>query len=178
MVKSRPDKELERRRFNALYKYVDAKLDKYCDTYDFREDWVEYLLFMMIPRADALYEGFEELDYLFPYPKVKRGSNVIVYCMGTYGQRLYGYLKQSNFCKVAALADRNYKELRKQGFPVIAPEEISNYEYDAIVIASSFAKTRKAIYKDLTSKYPVEKVHIMDEELVKSEESGKRFGLT
>lgn len=68
-------------------------------------------------------------------------------------------------------------ELRKQGFEVINPNKIGKYKFDAIVIAGSFAKTRRAIYQDLIRKYPEGKVHVMDEELTKSEETLKAFRL-
>lgn len=37
-----------------------------------RAQWIEYMLFLMVPRADSLYEGMEKLDYLFPFPGVKK----------------------------------------------------------------------------------------------------------
>ena len=96
---------------------------------------------------------------------------------GTYGQRLYNYLKKSGFCKVVALADQNYAELNKQGMQVISPENISDYVFDDIVIACSFAKTRQKIYADLIKKYTKEKVHVMDETLIKSKSTLAAFGL-
>lgn len=102
------------------------------------------MLFMMIPRMDALYEDVDKLDYLFPFKNVKKGSNIILYGMGTYGQFLYRFIKERDFCNI---------------------------------LASSFAKVSDAIYKELSLKYPSEKIQLMDEELVKSEESLRRFGL-
>lgn len=141
----------ERQRFRILYETVSESLDQYKNIFDLTSQWKEYLLFLMTPRADVLLEGMEQLDYLFPFPKVKKGSRIILYGMGTYGQRLYRYIKQTGFCTIAALADRNYIELRKQGFPVEPPDKIVEYEFDAVVIACSFAKTRSAIYKELTA---------------------------
>ena len=67
--------------------------------------------------------------------------------------------------------------MAKQGVPAISPEEIGNYDYNAIVVANSFAKVRNAIYKDLCMKYPNEKIHLVDENIIKSSESLKAFGL-
>ena len=58
-----------------------------------------------------------------------------------------------------------------------APEDIMGCRCDAIVVASSFARARQEIYKELTEKFPPEKVHLMDEELIKSREIMERFGL-
>lgn len=177
MVKSNPDAELERLRFQILYSSVADELKKHTHIYDLRGQWLEYLLFLMVPRADSLYRGIEALDYLFPFPGVKKGDRIIIYGAGTYGQRLYSYLDRTGFCSVEALADRNYIELDKQGIPAVSPEKISDFHYDAIVIASSFAKTRNAIYRDLTSVFPKDKVHVMDENLIKSKDTLKAFGL-
>jgi hypothetical protein len=178
MVKKPDAGDLERKRFKLLYDSVNASFERYKEIYDLRNQWREYVLFLMVPRAGFLYKDVEKLDYLYPFKNVKKGSRIVIYGMGTYGQMLYRFVRNTHFCRIVACADRNYEELLKQGIDVVSPGEIGSLDYDAIVVASSFAKTRKAIYKDLTSKYPIEKVHIMDEELVKSEESGKRFGLT
>ena len=177
MVKQNLDVELQRKRFNVLYKSVYDSFDKYKDIYDLRDQWLEYVLFLMVPRADILYQGIEELDYLFPFSKVKKGSNIILYGMGTYGQLLYKYIKRTGFCNVLACVDRNYMELSKQGIPVISPDKICDFDYDAIVVANSFAKVRDAIYRDLCTRYPKEKVHVMDEKMIKSDECLKAFGL-
>ena len=177
MVKKNTDIELQRMRFNILYNSVNLSFEKYKDIYDLRKQWKEYVLFLMVPRADVLYRGIEDLDYLFPFSKVKKGSNIIIYGMGTYGQLLSKFVNRTNFCNVVACADRNYVELNKQGLDVIPPDDISDYKYDAIVIANSFAKVRNSIYRDLSLKYPKEKIHVMDEDAIKSDKTLRAFGL-
>jgi len=177
MVKKDVDVDLQRKRFNILFNSVNASFEKYKEIYDLRKQWKEYILFLMVPRADVLYKDIEQLDCLFPFRNVKKGSNVILYGMGTYGQLLYKFIKRSAFCNIVACADWNYMELTKQGLPIVSPDDIGKYEYDSIVVASSFAKVRDAIYRDLSSKYPIEKIHLMNEEWIKSDETLKAFGL-
>ncbi len=177
MVKQVESVETERRRFHILYETVYRSFGRFPNASDMRKQWKEYMLFLMTPRADTLYEGIGNLEYLFPFPKVRKGSRIVLYGMGTYGQRLSRYIQKTGFCELAAQVDRNYVELQRQGFSVIAPDEIAKCEYDFIVAASSFAKTRQAIYQDLTRQYQKEKVQIMDEELVKSGETASAFGL-
>lgn len=177
MVRQFGEAETERQRFRLLYQTGLRELERGKEIYDLTEQWKEYLLFLMIPRSDMLLKGMDRLDYLFPFPEVKRGSDMILYGMGTYGQRLYRFIKESGFCRVAACADRNYKELNRQGMHVISPERIGDYECDVIVVASSFARARKEIERELKAKYPGEKVYVMDEKLIKSDEIIERFGL-
>lgn len=171
------DPYVERTRFHVLYETVNNSLYQYKGIYDLRNQWREHMLFIMVPRADALYKDFDKLDYLFPFSKVKKGSRIVIYGMGIYGQRLYRYLKRTGFCNLVAAFDRNYDQLQKQGIEVLHPNEISRFDYDEIVITCSYASTRKSIYADLIRKYPKENVHVMDEKLVKKNETLEAFGL-
>jgi glycosyltransferase involved in cell wall biosynthesis len=178
MVKRIPDCVQEREQFRILYETVDKSLKKYADIFDLRSQWKTYLLFLMVPRACSLYCGYEKLPYLFPFPAAEKGSSIILYGAGAYGQRLYYYLEKTGFCSITAWVDRNYKELRSMGLPVESPEVIPSVSYDAIVIANTYERSRKALYQELIGKYPKEKVHMPDVELIFSEESMKAFGLT
>jgi FlaA1/EpsC-like NDP-sugar epimerase len=177
MVKKNEYVGIQRQHFKILYKSVNTSFERFKDIYDCRTQWREYLLFLMIPRADELLIGMENLEYLFPFINVKRKSNIIIYGMGTYGQHLYKYIERTKFCNILICVDRNYEELRKLGIGVGSPDSIDNYEYDAIVVASSFAKTRTTIYRELALKYSSDKVHIMDEDLIKSEQLWNAFGI-
>lgn len=177
MVKKALDYETERKNFKILYQSVNESFKNDIHIFDLRRQWKTYMLFLMIPRADTLLEGIESLDYLFPFPQVKKGSNIILYGMGTYGQKLYKYIKRTRFCNIVMAADRNYVELQKLGIPAEAPENIAKCKYDAIVIANMFAKARNAIYSDLIQKYPSEKVHVIDEILIQSNEIQEKFGI-
>lgn len=177
VVKQSPDKRIERERFQLLYQTVKKRLKKYRSFYDMEEQWTKYILFLMIPRSDGLYQGYDELNYLFPFPNVKRGSRIVLYGAGTYGQRLYRFLQRTKFCDVVIWVDRNYMEFQKAGLQVEAPFALSHMEYEAIVVANTYEKSRKALYKELVQKYPKEKIHLINELLIFSEETMRAYGL-
>ncbi len=177
MVKKIQNSKLERERFSVLYQTVYNSFSRYAGIYDLRQQWKKYVLFLMIPRADALYEGYEGLDYLFPFPKVKKGFEIVLYGAGTYGQRLYRYLERTGFCRVTAWVDRNYMQLREMGLPVDNPAVISGTQYDYIVIANTYKRSRTALYQDLIQMVPEEKVQLLDEALVFSKETLRAFRL-
>lgn len=177
MIKQVRQKREERNRYRILFHTVHQIFTEYSGIYDLREQWVKYMLFLMIPRADILYRNIEELDYLFPFPNVKRHSRIILYCAGTYGQRLYQYLKKTGFCEIIAWVDQNYEELNRQGLFVESPEVIQERSYDAIVIANMFGKVRKEICRDLSNRYHDSNVYMPDDELIVSEDTAKAFGL-
>ena len=178
IIKQTPERARERKQFHILWKTVYKKLGQYTSIYDLRRQWEKFILFLMLPRADGLYKGFDELAYLFPFPKVKKDSRIILYGAGTYGQRLHRYLASTGFCQVAAWVDRNYLEYQSMGLQVESPEVIPERQYDAIVIAIVFGRPRNALYQELIQKYPKEKISMPDEELIFSPESRKAFGLT
>lgn len=177
VVKQRPDKETERQRFRILYQSVKSRLKEYKSVYDVEEQWRKYVLFLMTPRSDGLYRGYEKLEYLFPFPYVKKGFRIVLYGAGTYGQRLYYFLQETKFCDIVVWVDRNYEEFQKMGLSVRAPSVLLNMEYDAIVVANTYEKSRKALYKELIQKYPRKKVHLIDEKLVFSAETMQAYGL-
>lgn len=169
--------ENERTRFNRLYHSVSKKLACFKDTYDFSEQWLKYVLFLMLPRADVLYRNMRELDYLFPFKNVKRGEKIVVYCAGLYGMRLYEFLKQTRFCECVAIADKNAGAYRKHGINVIFPEEIDSYEYNAVIVASSYEKVRNSIIKDLKNLLCTDRIYGIDYATVSSIEARKAFGI-
>ena len=171
------DASKERMRFKILYDSVIKEFEDGRNIYDLRRQWKEYLLFLMTPRADVLYEGLEKLDYLFPYPEVKKGSRVVVYGAGLWGQRLYAYLRSTGFCEAVALADRDHERLNSQGLGVISPDSINNVEHDAVIVASSYANTRKAIMDSLRSMYPEDRIHEPDIDEIFSNKTMRAFGL-
>lgn len=177
MVKQVKSYTEERNQFQILYQTVSGSLRQYSQIYDLRQQWEKYVLFLMVPRADGLYQGYEKLDYLFPFPNVRRGFRIVLYGAGTYGQRLYRYLKKTEFCNVTAWLDRNYAEFQKMGLFVQPPSVLQDLEFDAILVANTYAKSRRGLYQELIKKYPKEKIHIIDEELIFSKETARAFGL-
>lgn len=177
MMKQKPDLELERNRFKLLYWTVRETLSAWGNQYNILNQWKEYVLFLMVARADNLYNDYDKLGYLYPFPNVKRGSKIVLYGAGTYGQRLYHYLKDTGFCDVILWVDSNFEQLRGMGFDVYAPDTILKCEYDQIVVAVTYAKTRSAIYSELIKYVEEKKISLIDVDLIKSDSSLRAFGL-
>lgn len=167
----------KRKGFRILYQSVLKEFAETKPEYLFQDQWLEYVLFLMVPRADELYEGMCKLDYLFPFPKVKRNSKIVLYGMGLYGQRLFAFLKATGFCQVEAVADQNYEALRGKGLPVISPDEIGNYHFDAIVVSLSFANAVVDIKGYLSKRFATDMIHTVNRKIIKEERALKALGL-
>ncbi len=177
MVKTIQNYEKERGQFSILFNSVNNIFERYSEVFDLREQWLKYVLFLMIPRADGLYRGYDTLDYLFPFKNVYKGSNIILYGAGTYGQRLYSYLKRTSFCNIVLWLDRNYIELQKMGLEVNNPIELNTVDCDIVVIANTYENSRNKLFAELIRKYPEKKICMIDVELIFSEQTKKAFEL-
>ena len=177
MVKKVQSNEIEQERFQILYQSVNKCFEQYAGIFDVREQWKKYVLFLMLPRADTLYKDFENLEYLFPFYQVKKGSSIILYGAGTYGQRLYQYFKKSRFCSVSSWVDRNYIQLSEMGLEVVNPLVIPQKKCNVIVIANTYKKSRTLLYQELCEKYPEKRIYTIDEKCIFTQETMRAFGL-
>lgn len=176
MIKQIPDTITERKRMKALNDSTIKKLSSLTNIFDVRNQWLSYMLFIMIPRADQLYSGFETLPFLYPYTGIRKGMKIAIYGAGTYGRRLHSYVSRTGFCEVVAWYDRNYSDLINQGLNVNNPDEISSLSCDAIIIANMFENSRQQIRSYIESRTNI-RVFEIDKEFIFSDESLRGFGL-
>lgn len=172
MVKKIGAPDMEREQYAALYDSVKGQIPQ-----NVRGGWTAHMLFLMVQRADTLYAGWEKLDYLFPFPYVRRGTRIVLYGGGTYGQRLYQAIQRTGIVTVVGWADRNAAALREIGLTVNPPESIAGMEADDIVVAISLGRAREGARQDLARRFPEKRVHVWDVPLIFSEETRQAFRL-
>jgi glycosyltransferase involved in cell wall biosynthesis len=156
--------------YNFTKKYIGS--DKILQS-----QWKEFMLFHMFQRADQLYEGINDLPYLFPFPKVRYGSDIIIYGAGFYGKNMYFYLTDSGFCNVEGWYDRDFKNLQNKGYDVKNPIDMDNNTCKIVIIAIAIAHVRKSVYSELVSKFPEKNIYMIDVDEILSDKSIKAFGL-
>lgn len=176
MIKQKQNIEVERSRMNVLFRSVNRRLTELSDVFDVRNQWLAYVMFLALPRADLLYKNFANIDYLFPYTNVKRGMKIAIYGAGTYGQHLYKCISQKNFCEIIVWFDRNFEQLTKIGLDVKNPDTISDYEFDGIIVANMFSNSRKQIV-DFIKQKKICEIYQLDESIIFSKEYLEGFGL-
>lgn len=67
--------------------------------------------------------------YLFPFELVPRGRKIVLYGNGKVGQQYRQQVEMTHFCILVAVVDRNAIE------GILSPSELSDLEYDYVVIA-------------------------------------------
>lgn len=177
MVRSVADTKNIKNGFYTLYHHTLRYFEDNISVYDFREQWLEYILFLMIPRSDVLYGQIEQSDYLFPFKNLKKGSRIALYGMGLFGQRLYSFFTKTGYCDVVAIFDQNYSQLNEMGIPANNPDNINCFDFDEIVIALSFFNNISAVKKYLSSLFPLEHIHSIDIDFIKEKKNLKALGL-
>lgn len=80
-------------------------------------------------------ERVENYKYLFPYEKIPCNSKVVIYGAGIMGQNYLMQLLINNYCKVIALADKNFSEYKNMVVPVCDPKNIHVFDFDYVIIA-------------------------------------------
>lgn len=84
--------------------------------------------------------------YDFPYEKVTKGSNIIIYGAGLVCKSYLEDLQTTQYCKVICLIDRDTSKSTHFDIPIIDPKEIPSIaNYDAIVLAIANANDSEEI---------------------------------
>jgi len=88
---------------------------------------------------------------LYQYPTMDdlMGKKIILYGAGEVGQDYYTQMRRDIRCEVLAITDTCYKNYYVPYMNLIAPEEIVQYDYDVIVIATIYKGIAEEIEKDL-----------------------------
>lgn len=68
----------------------------------------------------------------FPFDRVKKESDIILYGAGKAGKDLYKQVIESGYCRVVLWVDQRYRDI---GETISGPERILSCQYDYIVIA-------------------------------------------
>lgn len=96
-------------------------------------------------------------EYLFPFDKVEKDSDIVIYGMGVVGQQYLGQVQALKYCHVVALIDRNAAAFKNAPYHVETMDSLNKYTFDYIVIAVLYEGTAKSIIADIQQKIDVPK---------------------
>lgn len=99
--------------------------------------------------------------WLFPFDKVKKGSNIIIYGYGKVGKTYIQQLEKLNFCNVICIVDSAYEKYQDNGGKIFPIEHIINKRYDYIVIANASDDVKHKIKNVLMNNFNVEEKKII-----------------
>lgn len=97
----------------------------------------------------ALYgmSKFFAIRYLFPFDKVEKNKEVVLYGAGEVGKAYYAQLGMINYCKSILWVDKNYGKYHRDD--VVSVDNILKYSFDYIVVAVASKEVADSICEDL-----------------------------
>lgn len=91
--------------------------------------------FLREALSDIFDVEIEKVRYIFPYELVPKDSRIILYGAGVVGRSYWNGLRYGEYAEVVSWVDKNY-ERKLEGQVIIEnPKEISQREFDYIIIA-------------------------------------------
>lgn len=94
-------------------------------------------------------------NYIFPFDKVERGANIILYGFGEVGQSYYGQIDSTNYCKVQTIIDDELDKYKGSYFNVDSVNNLYQYQYDYIVVAHDYVSNAKKAKERLIETFNV-----------------------
>ena len=148
MVKTRKLDASELSRYNQLFSHLYNQFDKYDHKLLLKPQLKYYMLSLITVRASIYNSMFSNPNELFAYGEIEKGSKIIIYGAGTYGQHLYSRVKNSAEFDIVDWVDIFYEKYRNIGLDVNPIDSVLNKKYDYIVVAYISEKTA-SIFKDM-----------------------------
>ena len=112
-------------------------------------------------------------EFFFPYPMVRNGGRIFVYGMGVVGQGMIRAITMSSRFYLVGCSDQGWQSFSKtvcisgSDCKVYAPDDITEADFDYLIIAVSRANLRKEIELDLVRRgIAIEKIAHIDESLL------------
>lgn len=93
-----------------------------------------YIMYWLLFKAPYAFDNIKDGFYLEQFGRIGFKDKIVLYGAGAVGIHLEDYIKRVAANNIVCWVDKNYKSLRKM-LDVKNPKEISNYEYDYVIIA-------------------------------------------
>lgn len=93
----------------------------------------QYLRMVVWNRSPECF--IEANKNIFPFGKVPKGANIILYAAGDVGKRYYNQIQRTGYCHLTAWVDAKYDSEKLKGLGVENIDVIMERQYDYVVIA-------------------------------------------
>lgn len=95
----------------------------------------------------------EEQKFVFPFGRVPRGCNIVLYAAGKVGKCFYSQVKKTNYCNVTAWVDAKAEEKKDKRISVPCKEIFQ--ECDLIIVSVMDGGLAESIRTELAEQYEV-----------------------
>lgn len=134
----------------AHYKHMITSFGKYVDQYELRRQ-IEYFMIYSVEQKKIKYRDYEYTrQFLFPFDKVEKGRNIVLYGAGAVGKTYYQQLEKLHYCNCVLWVDKNWKIIGNDIVKSI--DTINCFKYDYIIIAIENRNICEEIKQELISR--------------------------
>ncbi len=138
---------------NSLYLYIANTIKQSAYNNTLLQKWNQAMwnATQMAPQFmgfDLKYR-WNQIRYLNPYINLLKGKHVILYGAGVVGRDYYKLYKKSQDFDLILWVDMEWEKFRAEGWNIEAPNKMSQYKYDAVLIAVRTIERAKEIEEEL-----------------------------
>lgn len=121
----------------------------------------QYLRLMVWNKSP---KHFIEADRnIFPFGKVTKGANIVLYAAGDVGRRYYNHIKRTKYCNIVAWIDSKYDSAELRALGIESVDVITERKFDYLVIAIENSDIANQV-RDMLVKMGVEVSKIIQNE--------------
>ena len=131
---------------HLFHQYMEKILAEYGTKYDLFKQLKKYVWTFLELGLRQIFKIRAGVAYVFPYPNVEKGSDVIVYGAGEVGQSYYDQIQENQYCNIVAWVDKN-KNFRNNVEEVGRVLELNHAK---IIIAIKSEDVAKEIINELS----------------------------
>lgn len=101
-------------------------------------------------------------NYIFPFQKIEKGEDIVLYGAGNVGRCFYKQLITSGYANITLWVDKKFESMQAEGIPVQSIDEINKLEnISHIVIAIDNQELAEEVSQKLQSEYGISKEKII-----------------
>ena len=149
IVKSIENPKTEYYRLGLLMNFLKLKLAHVLDEDNLNKQIKYYLYSQILIRSGGLIQDIAGSVYFNPFLKVNKGSKVVIYSSGSFGQHILSTNVKASFFHVIKWIDVDYHDLNIGSNSVKPISSISNTEFDYLIIATINPTTYASIKTEL-----------------------------
>lgn len=131
------------------WKYPEYRLAEYFWRYARESIFYEEILKKNINIEHSHHAPSPFERFIFPWEGVKPKSNIILYGGGAVGKTYISQIKETKYCTILAVCDTYPEKVKDVTLPIIAPDALSAFSYDMILIAIENEKAAHEIRNGL-----------------------------
>lgn len=137
IVKSIENPKMEYYRLGLLMNFLKSRLSNVLKEENLNTQIKFYLYSQILVRSGGLIQDGSGGIFFNPFVNTKRGSKVVVYSSGSFGQHILSTNVKTNFFEIVKWIDVDFHQLNIGGNFVQPISSVENTEFDFLIIASN-----------------------------------------